>query len=262
MHTSKPVKHGLAVWEKLDILLPIGRMTPTPSTTTRIAREYQGSSVAPIMESLPRHFSLTMWQCGSLHPEECTTMPGPSGGYDETRGCRPQNTTGVSIEIPFPALCEEHTHCDDDGRRADERARADQSSQRNDDEPTGLKATVYTSRPKNSKDEVCRRTDGQAMMKRHRQPRGPTPALPGGRGKEGSRFDPPKSGSATDNAKQNVWSNYDELQHAPPTHNGGGHHVKKAVPRPTTRERMIGRRRPIIARPTHTHGWAAERPDT
>ena len=31
------------------------------------------------------------------------------------------------------------------------------------------------------------------------------------------RFDLPKSGPATDNAEQDVWSNYDQLQHAPPT---------------------------------------------
>ena len=35
-------------------------------------------------------------------------MPDPSGEYDETRGCRPQNVMGLLTETPFPALCEEH----------------------------------------------------------------------------------------------------------------------------------------------------------
>ena len=61
----------------------------------------------------------------------------------------------------------------------------------------------------------------QAMVERYRQPNGPTgrPAFPGGKEKEGGsvRFDPPKSGFATDSAEQNVLSNHDQLRHAPPT---------------------------------------------
>ena len=54
-------------------------------------------------------------------------------------------------------------------------------------------------RTKNNKNDVCRQTDRQAMMERHRQPHGPTdrPSLPGGKEKEVRRIDFPKSGSAT-----------------------------------------------------------------
>ena len=60
---------------------------------------------------------------------------------------------GLFIET-FPALCEEQTHHDDSGRRADEQAQAGLNSQRNGNELTGLKAMVCASRLKNSKDEV------------------------------------------------------------------------------------------------------------
>ena len=59
-------------------------------------------------------------------------------------------------------------------------------------------------------------------MERHLQPHGLTgrPALPR-REKEGRiGLAPPKSGSATDNAEQKVWSEYDQLQHAPLTYMG------------------------------------------
>ena len=71
---------------------------------------------------------------------------------------------------------------------------------------------------KNNKNEVCRQTDRQAMMERHRQPHGSTgrPSLLGGKEKEGRRIDSPKQ-RLSDNAEQNILSNCDQLQHAPPT---------------------------------------------
>ena len=78
-------------------------------------------SVAPIVGSLPRSLwphDVIVW-VRSLCPGGCTTMPSPLGDYDETRGCQPQNDTGLFIETPFPVLCDEQTHYEDGGRRAD-----------------------------------------------------------------------------------------------------------------------------------------------
>ena len=70
------------------------------------------------------------------------TTPRPLRGYDETRGCRPQNDTGLFIETPFSALCEEQMHYndDDDGRRADEQPGAGRA--RNENELTRLTAMI------------------------------------------------------------------------------------------------------------------------
>ena len=71
----------------------------------------------------------------SCRPGECITTPGPLGEYDEARGCRSQGNTGFFFSIPVtlglsaPAA---------QGRRR-AATRAGQSSQRNDNEPTGSK---------------------------------------------------------------------------------------------------------------------------
>ena len=85
------------------------------------------------------------------------------------------------------------------------------SSQRND-ESTRQKTTVCAADQK--QDEVSKGTDRQARTERHRQPRSTSSP----REKEGGiLFDPQKSDDTTDNAAQNLWSNYDQLQPAPPT---------------------------------------------
>ena len=62
-------------------------------------------------------------------------------------------------------------------------------------------------------DEIRGWTDRNTMIKRrvHWQPHSPTgrPALLREAKRGGIRFDSQKCGSATDNAEQNVWSNYD-----------------------------------------------------
>ena len=47
----------------------------------------------------------------------------------------------------------------------------------------------------------------------------------------GDGLTPPKSGSAADNAEQNVWSNYDQLQHAPLTLEWVGTNERAARPK-------------------------------
>lgn len=69
-------------------------------------------------EAYPAHSGLTIWYSSVgllLRPGECTTAPDPSREYDETRGCRPQNVTGLFTETPSLALCEEQVHHDANG---------------------------------------------------------------------------------------------------------------------------------------------------
>ena len=124
-----------------------------------------------------------------LSPKTLCTTPDPSGEYYETRGCRPQDVRVSSLRPDSQRSAKVH---DDDDY----------------DEPTRLKTMVCPGRPKTNKDEVRRRTE--------------RPALQEGGGREGSRFDPPKSGSAAENAEVTVnLVGENQPHHAPPTPHGG-----------------------------------------
>ena len=130
----------------------------TRSTTTRIAREFQYLSVAPIMGSLPR----PLWPhdvVACVHrPGECMTTPGPLGEQDETKGSRPQDDTGFFFLVSRHPVCtgftEQMTSCNTSRPKLiAKRRRADKA------QSDGLRQQT-----KNNKDEVRRRTDRQAIM--------------------------------------------------------------------------------------------------
>lgn len=145
----------------------------------------------------------------SLRPAECTTMPSPLADYDETRGCRPKNDTGLFIETSFPAICDEQT-CTPmltttvtAGRRG---------SQRDNNEPTrGLRQQSAkhhainhmghmggATRSVGGRIEISWKSDtGSPRPDRSTSP----PARGGKRG--GGRFGTPISGSAAENAATN-----------------------------------------------------------
>ena len=131
--------------------------TPSSSTTTCIAQKCQGSSVAPIVQSLPRPLQ---HHRGSVDPLLPPWGVHEADTYGETRGGRPQNDTGF-FRDPSPRLPPEQT------KRAASQLQHEltKSSQRDDDEPTKLKTTGCTDSPYTArKDEVCGRADRRAAL--------------------------------------------------------------------------------------------------
>ena len=91
-------------------------LSPTPSTTTRIARVCQDSGVAPITESLPRFLwphDVMMWVRSSTQGRVQRRVP-YRDTTDEGRST-PKNDKSLLREISRPAPCDEQMHHDNDG---------------------------------------------------------------------------------------------------------------------------------------------------
>ena len=164
-------------------------------------------------------------RCGSvgplLRPGECTTTPDPSGEYDETRGCRPQNVTDIFTETPFPALCEEQVHhdvddysCDDDHEPTkltmkQRRADSDGLCQQTEKQQRGLWADEQTSHDKSDTSSPMTRPVNQPSQEGFKLKRGEIGLTP-----KDAAPRPTLTRSKT------FGRIFDQLQHAPPTPHG------------------------------------------